>query len=451
MRISSFIRRNRILLTIGSVLELSLVVFLLVTETDNWSWLPFLFFASFAIYLTALRLVGRQDHEDSEKILLIIVFAIIFRLTLLFSGPVFSFDMYRYYWDGKVAANGINPYLYPPEAPELSSLRDANWELINHKYLKTGYPPLMELFFEFVYVSFHSAQMYKVLFFLFDIGTILVILVMLRQFGINGKYTIVYAWAPLPIIEITQTGHNDSIAVLLMLVSFFLLLREKRSLSSAVMGLSVAFKLFPLLFVPVLFKRWGKIGTIIFFLVVAVLNVPFADIGLKLYSGLLYAINTSLFNGSVFPAITAMLTWTGLSANPGFTAQLVVYSIYATVFLWALLLSLRTKIDSVELVKFCFLLTGTFLLLNRTFFPWYVAWILPFVVFYTSRSWLLLSGSIFLSYMKFYALPPPPSSSEGVDATTALVIDLMQYLPFYMLFAYELFRKRIVLRGSRDP
>jgi len=433
----------------GFALELALVVFLLVTQTSNWNWLPFLFFVPFGVYLAALRLVDGQNHVDSEKILLIIVFAIIFRLTLLFSGPVFSFDVYRYYWDGKIAANGVNPYLYPPDAPELSALRDANWELINHKYLKSGYPPLMELFLGLLYVSSHSVQAYKLSFFLLDIGTILAVLLIMRQLSIKDKYLMVYAWAPLPIIEISQTGHNDSLMVFLMIVSFLLLLRGRRNLSSLVMGLSVASKLFPILFVPVLFRRWGKTGTLIFFLVVAALYLPFADIGLKMYSGLLYVVNTTFFNGSVFPGVVAMLTWTDLLANPGFAAQLVVYCIYAIVLLWAFLLSFRHQVNSIELMKVCFLLGGTVLLLNRTFFPWYVVWILPFVVFYTSRSWLLLSGSIFLSYLKYDALPPPPY--EGVDPATALVIDLMQYLPFYILLAYELLTKRIVLRGSKDP
>jgi len=449
MRISSFMKRNKTLLTMGFALELALVVFLLVTQTSNWNWLPFLFFVPFGVYLAALRLVDGQNHVDSEKILLIIVFAIIFRLTLLFSGPVFSFDVYRYYWDGKIAANGVNPYLYPPDASELSSLRDANWELINHKYLKSGYPPLMELFLGLLYVSSHSVQAYKLSFFLLDIGTILAVLLIMRQLSIKDKYLMVYAWAPLPIIEVSQTGHNDSLMVFLMIVSFLLLLRGRRNLSSLVMGLSVASKLFPILFVPVLFRRWGKTGTLIFFLVVAALYLPFADIGLKMYSGLLYVVNTTFFNGSVFPGVVAMLTWTDLLANPGFAAQLVVCCIYAIVLLWAFLLSFRHQVNSIELMKMCFLLGGTVLLLNRTFFPWYVVWILPFVVFYTSRSWLLLSGSIFLSYLKYDALPPPPY--EGVDPATALVIDLMQYLPFYILLAYELLTKRIVLRGSKDP
>ena len=449
MQITRFIERNTPLIVIGSMIECSLLVFLLATETNNWSWLPLLFFAPFGIYLGALFLTNGWDSRDSEKTLLIIGFAVAFRLTLLFSGPVFSFDMYRYYWDGMVAANGINPYVYSPDATELSWLRDANWELVNHKYLKTGYPPLMELFFELLYVSFHSMQSYKISFFLFDIGTILIILLMLRDLGADIKYLIVYAWAPLPIVEISQTGHNDSMAVFLMMASFFMLLRGRRNLSSALMGLSVISKLFPIFFVPVLFRAWGKKGALIFFLVVGVFHIPFADVGPRIYSGLLYAVNTSFFNGSVFPAVTALLIRTDLFANPGFVAQLVIYSIYGILLLQAIHGSVRQRVGPIGLMKTCFLLLGALLLFNRSFFPWYIAWVLPFIVFYASRSWLLLSGSIFLSYLRYDALPPPPY--EGIDATVSLVLGLVQYLPFYMLFAHELFTRKILTRSPRDP
>ena len=448
MHVTSFIKRNKTILAMGFALELTLLVFLIVTRAGNWNYLPFIFFVAFGIYLVALRIVNGGNSVGFEKISLIIFFGIVFRTTLLLSGPVFSFDLYRYFWDGKIGANGVNPYLSPPDAPELSSLRDANWELINHKDLKSGYPPVMQFFLEFLYASSHSVLAYKLSFFLFDIGTILTIFFILRQLGIDDKYQMVYAWAPLPIIEISQTGHNDSMMVFLMMMSFLLLLRERPTLSSLVMGMAVGAKLFPVFFVPVLFRRWGKTGTLVFFLVVAGMYLPFAGIGLRMFSGMLYNVNTTFFNGSVFPTLAAALASTNSVANPGFTAQIVVYFIYATFLLWAVLRSFRREVDSTQLMRMCFLLGGTVLLLNRAFFPWYATWILPFVVFYASRSWLLLSGSIFLSYLKYSAFPPPPY--EGVDPVTALVIDLMQYLPFYALFAYELLTKRIVLRGSTD-
>ena len=45
-------------------------------------------------------------------------------LALLFAPLVLSSDLYRYIWDGRVQRAGINPYLYPPSAPELAVLRD---------------------------------------------------------------------------------------------------------------------------------------------------------------------------------------------------------------------------------------------------------------------------------------------------------------------------------------
>ena len=47
------------------------------------------------------------------------------RLPLIVSPPFLSTDIYRYVWDGRVQAAGINPYRYLPADPALASLRDA--------------------------------------------------------------------------------------------------------------------------------------------------------------------------------------------------------------------------------------------------------------------------------------------------------------------------------------
>ena len=46
------------------------------------------------------------------------------RALLLFAPP-HSTDIYRYIWDGRVQADGINPYRYVPADPALAHLRDA--------------------------------------------------------------------------------------------------------------------------------------------------------------------------------------------------------------------------------------------------------------------------------------------------------------------------------------
>jgi len=437
LRTILLLKPSLLLVLLGLALESEFLAWLFVTGTSAWDFLPLVFLALFATYILALFYV-RRKLQGTTVLMIVAVFAVVFRLTLLFSAPILSTDTYRYYWEGKVVANGFNPYLYSPDAPQLASLRDPIWEVLNLKFLRASYPPLLELLFALVYISFRSVFGYKVVFFIFDLALVWVIYLVLRELSFGRENVIVYAWAPLPIIEVSQTGHNDPVVVLLLFVSFLLFLRAKNVLSGHVLGLSVVAKFYPAFLAPVLFKRWGKRATMILLATVAAFYAPLVTMGLSLFNGLLFAINTANFNGSIFPVFVGFLSLTGIFANPGFAAQVLTYVIYVGILLWAFFSS-RNRMDQRSgFMKISFVLIGALLLLNRSFFPWYVIWIVPFLSFFTSASWLLLSGTIFMGYMKYSSFPPP--SYEAVDPQTRLLIDLVQYVPFYTLLAYELYR-----------
>jgi alpha-1,6-mannosyltransferase len=439
-RIVQTVELNWMLLASGITLELGFVIFLQVTDTKNWTWLPSLFLVLFAVYLFIVWQVRKRICSTSLGILIILILAVAFRLTLLFSGPVFSFDIYRYVWDGRVAANGINPYLYAPQAPQLSSLRDANWGQINHKYLRTGYPPLMEALFELLYVAFNTVISFKVAFSIFDIGTIIVVLLLLKELKLDTKNIIIYAWAPLPVVEIAQSGHNDSVAVFFVFLAFLLMARGRNVSSAAVMSLAVISKIYPIFFAPILLKRWGKQGTILFFAITLLSHIPYlGGVGLGIYQSLLFAVNTSNFNGSIFPLITNIISLTKITDNPGLIAQFIVYGIYVSLLAWAFVTAQRGHRDTKWLMEVSFLLTGVLLLLDRSFFSWYVTWLVPFLPFNVFPSWLLLSGTSFLGYFKYGSFPPP--EFEAVSMQGALIIDLVEYLPFYALLAFELAKR----------
>jgi alpha-1,6-mannosyltransferase len=421
------------------MLETGFGVFLLFTSMSRLTALPSLFFLLFFLYLFSLW-VNKKTNTGVDGLVVILAFAVVFRLTLLFSGPVFSFDFFRYIWDGKVGSSGINPYLYPPDSTRLSALRDANWELINHKYLRTGYPPLMEMLFEVLYLTFRTAISYKATFFFFDLATVATVCLMLSQMKLSLSNAMIYAWAPLPIVEVIQTGHNDSVAVFLVLLSLLFLLRRQNRSSAAVMALAVLAKLYPIFFAPILLRRWGKQGTSIFLALIVSFHIPYTGIGLEIYRGLFYAINTANFNGSIFPFVTSLFEWIHASFNAGLASQIIVYAAYISLLVWALLRSNRKDYSASNLVKTTFLLTGAVLLLNRSFFPWYMTWIIPYLALYASPSWLLLSGTIFLGYMKYNSFPPPPY--ETVDPRIGLIITLVEYAPFYAILAYELLRHK---------
>src|SRR5437763_1627343 len=78
-----------------------------------------------------------------------VAFAAAMRLMALFAPPYLSSDIYRYVWDGRVLAAGINPYRYIPTDPQLDHLRDpAIWPEINRSnYAPTIYPPAAQAIF----------------------------------------------------------------------------------------------------------------------------------------------------------------------------------------------------------------------------------------------------------------------------------------------------------------
>jgi len=78
----------------------------------------------------------------------ILIVGVAMRCLLLPGTPV-STDLFRYVWDGRVQAAGINPYLYVPNDAALSSLRDdAIYPFMNRAdYAPTMYPPTSQVVF----------------------------------------------------------------------------------------------------------------------------------------------------------------------------------------------------------------------------------------------------------------------------------------------------------------
>src|ERR1035438_1256304 len=58
------------------------------------------------------------------SVALILLGGLALQVAALSTPPQQSTDMYRYVWDGRVQAAGIDPYAYVPAAPQLTGLRD---------------------------------------------------------------------------------------------------------------------------------------------------------------------------------------------------------------------------------------------------------------------------------------------------------------------------------------
>src|SRR6201987_4290777 len=100
--------------------------------------------------LLTIAATHAAERAPADRALwLIFGFGITIRMYVLLFDPLLSSDIYRYIWDGRVQAAGINPYRYFPADPALASLRDATiFPHINRvDTAATIYPPVGQFFF----------------------------------------------------------------------------------------------------------------------------------------------------------------------------------------------------------------------------------------------------------------------------------------------------------------
>ncbi|WP_146505785.1 hypothetical protein [Rubinisphaera italica] len=214
----------------------------------------------------------------------------IFRLILLPSYPIQEVDIYRYLWDGAVVSHGDNPYRLSPqqvlhsqreesssaELTSLANLKDSSRSLsetlnrIHFGELITVYPPVSQAVFGTAsLVVPDNASLYqrvitmKTVLTAFDLGTLLLVLLLLRRMNRHPGWAILYGWCPLVLKEFANSGHLDSIAVFLTTAAILALIigiaasQIKWQLlwlacSSLFLGLGVGAKLYPVILIPVL-------------------------------------------------------------------------------------------------------------------------------------------------------------------------------------------------------
>lgn len=179
--------------------------------------------------VAALRLPRRG------AVALIVAAAALVRLAALAGPPTTSDDLYRYGWDGRVQAAGVDPYRYPPAAPQLAHLQEG-WLFpgtagcaalhrtvpctrINRPEDRTIYPPVAEAWFAAVYRlsgigARHKA--WQVTGLLVDLVTIGLLVVALRRWGRDERWVALYALCPAVVLELVNNAHVDGLATALM-------------------------------------------------------------------------------------------------------------------------------------------------------------------------------------------------------------------------------------------
>lgn len=409
--------------------------------TQFWSG----FFPAFLCYALAAWLVLRRPHGSTYFIL---AAALVFRLTLWWSPATLSDDIFRYVWDGQVQLVGINPYLYPPAAPEVAHLDNALRQRVNHADIATVYPPLAQLFFRLVGVLNSTPAALKFALLLCDWGLCLLLTRSLICRDQDPRRVLLYAWNPLPLIEVAGSGHIDALGILLLFLALHALqLRRSTTAICALTG-AVLVKLVPLILLPTFWRRpndrtltaWldpRPRKTLLLFPVLALVAfLPFADAGAQLLTGLQTYMRHWHFNAAAYSLIHyALAPWDG---NAHLHARWLCAALLVP-------LGLSVQIYYRDPYHAAFATLGTYVLLAPTMHPWYLLWVLPFLPFFPRPAWMLFSGLLVLAYEVLIGY-----TSTGIWHEKTWIM-WVQYAPFYLLLSATAYYHRFIKSNELVP
>ena len=221
--------------------------------------------AAGALYAAAVWIV-RYRAVPGWVLPIALGLAILARLMVVLAPPVLSTDIYRYVWDGRVQAAGINPYRYVPSDPALAPLRDPELDPRSPSSIypnvnrastaPTIYPPAAQALFALVGFTRSSIWTMKGVMLGIDLAVTLLAMALLRAAGRPMIQALIWAWNPLVIWEFANEGHIDVAAIAFSALALLCAARARPAWAGAALGVAVLLKLLPAALFPAIWRRW---------------------------------------------------------------------------------------------------------------------------------------------------------------------------------------------------
>ncbi len=374
-------------------------------------------------------------------VLIVILFAVLFRLSILFSPPYLSDDIYRYVWDGRVQAVGINPYRYVPADASLVQLRDVTiYPKINRRdYAHTIYPPVAEAIYFLTTRISESVTWMKATMLGFEAIAIWAIAQLLASFGMSRQRILVYAWHPLIVWEFAGSGHVDAVAIAFITLALLARRRNAEALAGITLACATLVKLFPAVLFPALYRRWGWRMPLAFAIAVVVGYLPYLSAGPIAVLGFLpgYVREQGLASGEQFYILAVVRKLVGGPGIPNTAFMMFAVITMVGVAAWSLL-KVEKHADS-HIKRACVLATVT-IVLFAPHFSWYFAWLVPFLCFVPLPSLFYLTVASFVLYGTWLGNQP----EQMFRLNTAI------YLPYALLLTAELLTRSLRLKLTRQ-
>lgn len=388
------------------------------------SFLLVLLLAFGALWWGLRRLGAATGSRGDVPVAGVLAVAVVLRLLALPLAPSLSDDVYRYLWDGRVAASGANPYLLAPDDESLTGLRDDLWRKTAHRDVATVYPPLALGMFAGATTLPRPLFAYKLALAGVDLAGCALLLLLARRRG-DAWAALAYIWNPLLVVEGAGMGHVDVLGASLVIACLWLLSAGRNAAAGTAAALAVLAKLVPMAVLPLWWRSAYGRGRRLFAVGAVSLLLP-ATVGVLLWTrgvppGLVeYALRWE-YNGPLYEPLWRLIGWLRLDlaasgvvhvvrvifggdvearpwstlysyAYPQFLARVALLA--AGAVLWLRLWRRRPGP-----VRAAFGAFAVVLLMSPTFYPWYLIWILPWAAVTRARAVLALSATLPLAYL----------------------------------------------------
>jgi alpha-1,6-mannosyltransferase len=355
--------------------------------------------------LAAALLWRRARRRD---VVIVLVVAVIARALLVAGAPTLSDDAYRFVWDGRVQAAGINPYRFVPADRRLVRLRD--WRVfthVNRPHTRTLYPPANQVVFLAAHqISGDGLVRWKLATLALEALAVALLLVLLARARVSRGRVVLYAWHPIAIVEVAGSGHPEPIMLVALLATLLMWNAHRRVAAGVALGVGALAKVVPVLAAPFLARRLGGRFLLAAAATATALYLPYLGAGERAVG------SVGWFVGQHFGA--GPYNWL-LNAGVGPAVALpLLLSLLAGAVAWA---AARPPDDLAGACRTTALLLGGALLASHTVMPWYLLWVLPLlcVAPVPALLWACATAPV------LYLAMPEPDRILPSDATTAIV------------------------------
>lgn len=397
------------LLTLLSAIAYYILVY--KTSRENFQQVICLFTFLFAAYLAFYNFFFTTHFN------VLIISGVVFRILLLFCVPNLSDDVYRFIWDGRLGAHGINPFSHLPlEIMQMPSITGINVELfgqLNSPGYYTIYPPVLQGIFwvtgkMFPVNVFEAIVFMKFIILMIELGNFFLLIRILKKLSLPKYLSLLYILNPLVITELTGNVHFEGVMIFFVLLSFLLLLKNNWPGSAICLGLGIATKLLPVLFLPLIFYKLGWKKGFQYAIVTGILSVLLFAIvfDISTIQHMLKSVDLFFrkfeFNASIYYLLRYFVTLV-----QGY--NMIIYTgpflILISMFIILFLSFNRKNIPAKTFFTKALMIITTWFIFSTTVHPWYICMPVVLTIFTCYHFAIIWSFTATFSYMAYQINP----------------------------------------------